>query len=152
MSDARLTKIIYLVDWKYALERNQELTGLEWIFNHYGPYVPDVVECAKECPEISIEHGVNFYGTPKTIVKAANDTPIPELDSDVTAILDLTIDKVSRRSWDQFIQLVYSTYPVLTQPRYSTLDLVLSHENIEKKYLNKTDAPANVLTIKNSVY
>lgn len=124
LSEARLTKIVYLVDWKFALDHEQALTDIEWIYNHYGPYVPDVIDCAKSCPEIAIEHGWNFYGYPKTIVKAITGVPVSDLDPSIIEVLDLAIKKAAGRSWDRFTQLVYSTYPILTQPRYSKLDLV----------------------------
>ena len=139
LSDARLTKIIYLVDWKYALEHGQKLTGIEWIFNHYGPYVPDVIECAKDCSEISVERSWNTYNSPKTVIKAANTTQCPALHSDITDILDSMIEKSSRLYWDHFIQLVYSTYPILTQPRYSKLDLVTLAKEYQAKILHKEE-------------
>jgi uncharacterized phage-associated protein len=134
LSDARLTKIIYLADWKYALEYEKELTGIKWVFNHYGPYVFDVFRCAQKSNSISIESGLNFYNSPKIIIKAKENAQKPKLDSSVTEILDSMIDKVQKRTWAQFIQLVYSTYPILTQPRYSALDLVALAREYKEKF------------------
>jgi len=134
LSDARLTKIIYLTDWRYALDYDEKLTGIEWIFNHYGPYVPDVLKCAQAISKISVEFRSNFYNTPKTIIRASEDAQKPELDSKITNVLDSMIEKAAKRSWNQFIQLVYSTYPILTQPRYSKLDLVALAKEYKVKF------------------
>ena len=39
-------------------------------------------------------------------------------------ILDSIIESTKRQNWSEFIRLVYSTYPVMTQDRFSRLDLV----------------------------
>ncbi|MEZ5576726.1 MAG: DUF4065 domain-containing protein [Candidatus Competibacteraceae bacterium] len=39
LSKARLTKMIYLADWFSSLADGKKLTDIEWLFNHYGPYV-----------------------------------------------------------------------------------------------------------------
>ena len=142
LSDARLTKTIYLADWKYALDYGKVLTGINWVFNHYGPYVPDVLKCAEDCSMISVVYSANFYNTPKTIIKANNDAQKPDLDSDITTILDSMIKKAAKRSWNEFIQLVYSTYPILTQPRYSKLDLVALAKEYKEKF-----PPADVVSV-----
>jgi len=135
LSDARLTKMIYLADWKYALKYGEKLTGIEWVFNHYGPYVPDVLNCAKSChSELSLEYGANAYNTPKTVIKAKDNIQKPNLDSKVTDVLDFVIEKAVKRSWNQFIQLVYSTYPIYMQPRYSKLDLVELAKEYKEKF------------------
>ena len=59
------------------------------------------------------------------------------LSDNVKHVLDFVIEKTAPLSWDDFIKLVYSTYPIVTQPRYSTLNLVqlasLYKQSIETK-------------------
>ncbi|MDR2169645.1 MAG: SocA family protein [Planctomycetaceae bacterium] len=133
LSDARLTKMIYLADWKYALKYEQKLTNIEWVFNHYGPYVADVIKCAENCQDISIEYSKNTFNSPKTIIKINKNSKIPNLNKNITETLDFIIEKAQKRNWKQFIQLVYSTYPILTQERYTKLDLV----KLAKEYQDK---------------
>ena len=42
LSKGRLNKLIYLADWKNCLEHNEQLTTIQWKFNHYGPYVDEI--------------------------------------------------------------------------------------------------------------
>ena len=44
LSNARLTKMIYLADWYHTVLTGRRLTEINWYFDHYGPYVKDVFE------------------------------------------------------------------------------------------------------------
>jgi hypothetical protein len=46
------------------------------------------------------------------------------LTADEKKIADHVIEQTRRLSWDPFIRLVYSTYPILTGTRGDDLDLV----------------------------
>lgn len=136
LSNARLTKIIYLADWKSAIERDTQLTEIQWFFNHYGPYVDDVIEVAENDPAFDVKQTFNMYGEYKEVISLKNGVDYPTLEEDDKAILDFVIDSSASKNWDQFIRLIYSTYPVLTQSRFAKLNLVeLAHEYEEKRLL-----------------
>lgn len=48
----------------------------------------------------------------------------PSLTDDEKELLDYVISSSASKNWDDFIKLVYSTYPIITQDRFSKLDLV----------------------------
>jgi hypothetical protein len=102
LSNARLTKMIYLADWKSAIEREEQLTNLSWEFSHYGPYVPNVIRLARSEKDFEVKLGETIF----------------------------VIHSVDDKSFTEFVKLVYSTYPIVTQERYSILDLV----NLAKEY------------------
>ena len=43
LSASRLTKMIYLMDWKSSIDYGRQITNAQWHFDHYGPYVDDFV-------------------------------------------------------------------------------------------------------------
>ena len=47
LANARLTKMIYLADWRAAIRYGKQVTDFSWEFNHYGPYLHDVINEAK---------------------------------------------------------------------------------------------------------
>ena len=47
LSKPRLVKLIYLIDWKHSIEFGEQYTDIRWIYNHYGPYVNDVINTRK---------------------------------------------------------------------------------------------------------
>ncbi|TKW61105.1 MAG: DUF4065 domain-containing protein [Blastochloris viridis] len=122
LSLARLTKMVYLADWKTAINQERQLTNIAWYFNHYGPYVDDVENIIVADNEFNIRNTTTPYGTKKNLVEA-KATASYEISDNVKTVLDEVIEKSSKLYWNDFIRLVYSTYPIRTQPRYSNLDL-----------------------------
>lgn len=124
LSKARLTKLVYLADWKSAIECSEQMTDVEWVFNHFGPYVDDVADEARRDDAFEVTGTTNLYGDPKEVIKLAKSREYPSLTDEDKRILDSVIETTKRQSWNEFIRLVYSTYPVMTQDRFSTLNLV----------------------------
>ncbi len=122
-SNARLTKMVYLADWKSALDREHQITHLDWIFNHYGPWVPDVVDAIRDDRNFKIEKKRNVYGGPKEQIRLIRPISLPNMPASTQAILQHVVNQTVDLNWSEFIRLVYSTYPVLSQPRYVDLDL-----------------------------
>ena len=62
LSKPRLVKLIYLIDWKFTIENGSQFTDIRWIYNHYGPYVNDVINLMKEKKAIfNVESYQNSY-------------------------------------------------------------------------------------------
>lgn len=124
LSKSRLTKLIYLADWKAAIDHNEQITDINWIFNHYGPYVEDIARLAQNDADFNVARGINEYGNPKSMISLKNEDLTISLDDKDQAILDYVINSTKRLYWNDFIKLVYSTYPVLTGQRGKRLDLI----------------------------
>ena len=127
LSKTRLTKMVYLADWLSAQRQKRQITEISWFFDHYGPYVSDVYDTARKDRELKIELSFSAYGTPKEtiVMRAPNDhLATPTLSDDDKAILDDVINNTCPLSWTKFIDYVYSTYPIQTLERYSSLNLV----------------------------
>lgn len=132
LSKARLVKMIYLVDWKSALLHRKQITTINWIFNHYGPYVDDVLHIVKNDQDFNIVSHNNIYGGYKEIVKLNNKNITPNLSDNTKQVVDFVIEKTKDLEWNDFIRLIYSTYPIVTQEKYSKLDLVRLAEEYQK--------------------
>ena len=124
LSKARVVKMIYLADWRSCLLRERQITDIHWYFNHYGPYVSEIIDVIRQDNDFSIQSATNMYGDTKEIIVLNNLQCRINVSKDVSDILDFVIEKTSKLNWTDFINLIYSTYPVATQPRYSYFDLV----------------------------
>ncbi|WP_144180537.1 MULTISPECIES: Panacea domain-containing protein [unclassified Pseudomonas] len=124
LSKARLTKLVYLADWFSALLDGEQLTDISWVFNHYGPYVDDVVDSAKGSRSFNIISQENHYGSSKHLVEFCGDDREIDLSDRDVEILDAVIEKTKLMYFNAFIDYVYSTYPVKASDRYAVLDLV----------------------------
>ncbi|MDD3419016.1 MAG: Panacea domain-containing protein [Candidatus Gastranaerophilales bacterium] len=136
LSNARLTKLVYLSDWKNVLNNGRQLSGIDWIFNHYGPFVDDVLQEAQFNDDLfTVSYEKTIYGNLKQVINIRKniETEIDEddlLDANARGIINAVIEKTSPKSWNQFIQMVYSTYPVLTSEKGTHLNLI----ELRKKY------------------
>ncbi len=124
LSKARLNKIIYLIDWKSALEHEKQLTEIDWKFNHYGPYVNIIEETILSDDRFNIKSTTNIYGNEKNIIEIIQDKDFSEPTEKEQEIIDFVIEKTRKFYWDKFINLVYSTYPIISQEKGSQLNLV----------------------------
>ena len=124
LSKARLTKMVYLADWKSAQRLNRQLTNIKWFFNYYGPYVEDVFREAISDPYLDIKTETTIFGDSKTIVIPKQKIDVFNLTPEEQNILNEVINETKNLYWDQFINLVYSTTPIRMQDKFSSLDLV----------------------------
>ncbi|PMO35296.1 hypothetical protein BCT11_22975 [Vibrio sp. 10N.222.52.B12] len=125
LSASRLTKMLYLTDWKSALEYDSQLTDTIWHFHHYGPYVDDFVKMAKDDSEIQVTTTTTMFGGNKQLFELSRGVTRPiELNPELKHIVDFVIEATKDKNYEEFIKLVYSTYPVISSSKYSNLDLV----------------------------
>ena len=124
LSNSRLTKLVYLADWLSALADDRQLTDIDWLFNHYGPYVDDVRNAVLYSHDFSFQHDQNMFGSNKNVIRFHGDKSSINLSVRDMKILNLVIEKTRGKYYNEFIDYVYSTYPVQSQNRYSNLDLV----------------------------
>jgi hypothetical protein len=126
LSKARLTKMVYLADWKSALVRQKQMTDISWFFNHFGPYVDDIHATALKSDDFNVVTQRTFFGNLKQLI-TLKDKPVEiAVTSEEQEILDHVIAETKGLQWGPFIKLVYSTYPVLTGVKGEPLDLVAS--------------------------
>lgn len=146
LSASRLTKMLYLADWKSAIKYSKKLTDAQWHFNHYGPYVDDFIKIAKDDDDIRVVSTRTMFGGHKQEIQLSSDFDgTIELAETDREILDFVISSTKRKNYEDFIKLVYSTYPVVSSSRYSDLDLISMakeyksiSENSSSKALHRT--------------
>lgn len=125
LSIGRLTKLVYLADWRHSIERGSQVTNIEWVYNHYGPYVDDVRD--------TIEANSHLFDLRETATSTGNKKYQPVLlaqsnermsfqRSEIEALRH-AISVTHELSWSRFIKLVYSTYPMLKVEQYAEMDL-----------------------------
>lgn len=127
LSKARVTKMVYLADWKAALDHDSQLTPIKWRFHHFGPYVEDVHQMALDDPAFKVRSETNMYGKRKERIELVDPRATNFTLSDwEKRILDHVISNTKALNWDGFIKLVYSTYPILSGERGAELNLMAS--------------------------
>ena len=56
LSNARLTKTVYLADWKQAIIKHRQISDIKWYFDNYGPFVNDIKHEAESRINFNINH------------------------------------------------------------------------------------------------
>lgn len=125
LSNARVTKMVFLADWHQAINYKKQISEIEWVFDNYGPFVWDIHNEAKNNSDIfSIKETINIYGQRKTVFQIKDETYEPKLSEEERQSIDHVINNTKQLNWNAFIKLVYSTYPIMSSERYSKLDLI----------------------------
>lgn len=123
LSKPRLVKLIYLIDWKYTIETGSQYTNIRWIYNHYGPYVNDVINLMREKKAIfKVDSYQNNYEGITDKFSLIDKTEIL-LENNIKEIADKFIEYTYKLTWTEFINLVYSSFPIKSNLKYSTLNL-----------------------------
>ena len=123
LSKARLTKLVYLADWYSSYTDRRQITKIQWLFNHFGPYVNDVVDSVKGVWGFEVCDESTGYGTNRSIISYHGSPDWIRLTQRECDFLDAVVDSTKNMCFNDFIDLVYSTYPVRTQERYTYMDL-----------------------------
>jgi hypothetical protein len=123
LSKTRLVKLIYLIDWKYTLLTGKQFTDIKWYFNHYGPYVEDVMNLVKQEKSIfNVDSYENRYGGHSDRITKIKPMNV-ELSEAIMNASDFIISNTKNLNWPDFISLVYSTFPVQNNSKYTYLNL-----------------------------
>lgn len=126
LTKTRLTKLVYLIDWESSKKFGKQMTNIKWYFDHYGPYVSDVLDLADVDKDVKIEKSISAFGGIKYTVRRKNEDSLLD-DSGLTEedkkIVDLVIKNTKQLTWNKFIDYVYDTEPVVNSQRYNDLDL-----------------------------
>lgn len=126
LTKTRLTKLVYLIDWENVKAYGNQMTSIKWFFDHYGPYVSDVLDEADEDSDVRITRTISNFGTDKYVIGAKEDKEkltYSDLTCEDRSIIDKVIDETKHLYWNDFISHVYSTEPIVNSERYSDLDL-----------------------------
>lgn len=134
LSNARLTKMVYLADWRSAFDNGVQITNINWYFDNYGPFVHDIEDTIENNSNL-IQKVItrNMFGKKKILYKLVNEKQTIELPSNVEDVINATIEATKGLYWQQFINFIYSTYPIVTSERYTHLNLVKKAEAYKKQ-------------------
>lgn len=132
LSNARLTKLVYLADWYNTLHNEKQISNIKWYFDNYGPFVWDIYKEVKKDSTFNIKHTTNFFGKEKKLISLNKDIEY-QLKSNEIKSIDRIIEITKELNWEKFINLVYSTYPILTTEKYNYLNLKSRADEYKKQ-------------------
>ena len=124
LSKARITKLVYLADWRSVKAGQGQITDIKWYFHNFGPYVDDVVSAARKGRRTRVILTQNAYGDTKEQVEYVGPGEEGQgLSTSSRECLDAVIEDTQGLYWKAFIKHVYDTPPIAMSQRYTSLDL-----------------------------
>lgn len=133
LDEGRLFLILYLVDWRSAIERGEPLTDVTWQIEEFGP-APTESHGEQAVISALLDDEPDFTSLRDKSLAIADN--VCHLSAEESQIVDFVMDRAARKSPAELAQLVFSTFPFMTQPTHAPLNLVALAEKYNRGYRN----------------
>lgn len=128
----RLTNMLYLADWKSAIEYRCQMTHLDWRHDFAGPASEVLQRFIERSPDFATASRSDSLGREKTELQRWPATSRKQdLDPTERWLLDFVLRKPRTRPAPPFATLIASTYPMMSTAAPQELDLVALAEAYE---------------------
>lgn len=136
----RVLYMVYLADWRHVLAHGQQLMDVTWQSGELGPEASPVLATLLTDPHVRRVASASADGTPVERVQV-DEGYMPQVTTEEAGTLDFVIGLAKVRRPAELKRLVYSTYPMFTQPKFEDLDLI----SLADAYRHGSDRDAAVL-------
>jgi hypothetical protein len=149
LNRTKLVKLLYLVDVERVRARREPLTGLRWVFFHYGPYAFELID------ELEAMEGSELIARSwhdSVLYQAAPGAPdAEEWPAPTRMTVDRVIDRFAPLELNELLDYVYfHTGPMVDAVRGKPLDLSLARSDpspgARPRPLTPPEAPGDVVT------
>ncbi len=122
--NSAITKLIYLIDIEFAKRYGKQLTDIQWQRDSYGPFVWNIMDCARDNPEMFEIRGVE--GSKRRITAKEDTETEIVLTQDAMDIVELVIKKYPNPNvnFRAFLKSVYETPPMILSTSNGPLRVV----------------------------
>lgn len=132
LSRSRLTRMLYLADWRSAILRGQPLTKAVWNYSQYGPFAIEAETILRHDPNFTTSIDFSLDNGEVDTVALRQPVSYTSLTVDDRSLLDFVVEVTASLPWNDFNRLVYSTYPLITQEKYQNLDLMVAADRYQR--------------------
>jgi hypothetical protein len=124
LSVERLIDMLYLVDWKYAIECRRQMTSISWEIRNSKPWMD----------ESSVEELIDFLANlrNKSLIRTLARWR-SRLSEPQKRIISFVIQTSLSKDEKELTQLVYSTYPAISQKVEKHIDF----PDLAEEYVSK---------------
>lgn len=133
LSISRVMKLLYLIEWRYAITKYEKLTDIEWINTEYGPFYKSLKDIFKDSSNFNIEDDVDDTGRNQTMIRFLNKKENISLKEGTKEVVNFVIDICKDYSWVELNNLVNSTYGIINTSQGEIINVV----ELAKKYKGK---------------
>ena len=134
MLESRLAKLLYVADWRSVLETDEGVTGVAWRLQDGAPYSPQLRQVIERTRYLKLIPPITSLGETGPRVSLEDGAPGLEVSVYERRVFGYVGRLLNEISWDEFIGLVYSTYPmVYNNGSVGQMDLL----DLKKRYFRE---------------
>lgn len=130
LSISRVMKLLYLIEWRYAITKFVKLTDLEWMQTEYGPYYKSLRSIFNESSNFEVLLKLDDNKNEQTVITFLNRKENLNIKDETKEVIDFVIQHCKDYSWKELNNLVNSTYGVLNTEQGQIIDVL----SLAKKY------------------
>jgi hypothetical protein len=124
LSVSRLTKILYLADWRSCITRGQQATPIQWKLNDSGPFCTELQALLRFDRAFEVVTTRSILKGKSERVVLVSDFGWKSLSREDREVLDFVLKTSREKYLSEFQRLIDSTYPVYKGARSGdSLDL-----------------------------
>ncbi|MDO5105957.1 Panacea domain-containing protein [Capnocytophaga sp.] len=133
LSISRVMKLLYLIEWRYAITKFEKLTDIEWINTEYGPFYKSLRDIFNESSNFDVKDDIDDNGRKQTMIFFLNRKGDINLKENTKEVINFVIDICKDYSWVELNSLVNSTYGVINTQQEQVINIL----ELAKKYKGK---------------
>lgn len=124
LSISRVMKLLYLIEWRYAITKFDKITDIEWLHTEYGPFYTLLRTIFNESSNFHLSIKIDENNKEQIIIKFLNKKENLTLRDDVKEVVDFVIQHCKDYSWNELNNLVNSTYGIINTPQGQLINIV----------------------------
>ena len=128
LSADKLKLLVYLADWKSALEYGRQLTNIVWEIKDGRLFVPRPSYEKLNLPKTRFSY-IRYLLKSWLSVREKQS----KLRNKETFILDFVVKSTAGKNWEDLLQLIYSTYPTIGEQQVDELNLESMASNYKSR-------------------
>lgn len=133
LSISRVMKLLYLIEWRFAINKFEKLTDIEWNLSQYGPFYRNLRSIFNESSNFDVSVRFDENNKEQLIIKFLDKKGVENISHDTKEVIDFVVNHCKNYSWSELNNLVNSTYAVLNSKEGQLIDLVKSAKSYRKK-------------------
>jgi hypothetical protein len=137
LSLSRVMKLLYLIEWRFAITKFGKLTDIDWLQTEYGPFYKSLRSIFNESSNFEVIIKIDDNNKEQLVINFLNKKENFYLTNDTKEVIDFVISHCQNYSWTELNTLVNSTYGVLSTPQGQIINLVILAKQYIKEYQNR---------------
>lgn len=133
LSYSRVMKLLYLIEWRFAITNFEQLTNINWVFTKFGPYYGNLIKDLEDSEDFEVYTKLDNHNSNQIIIRfipsSKNDS---NLKVSTKGIIDFVIHQCKELTWSDLNNIVNSTYGVI----YTELNSEIKIVQLAKEYKN----------------